>query len=121
MEAVIRSAVSDPEIGVDIQYPAGRDHLLGGSAAEIDSARSEVKLLSHCLNAAMPMRGQIKGAPYWSESPFFIHQLGVPTVYCAPGDISNCHTVHEHVEIEEYLAGIVAFAAFMARYCGISE
>jgi len=121
MEAVIYGAVNDPDIRVDIQYPAGRDHPLGGSAAEIDISLPEVKLLSRCLDNAMPERGQIKGAPYWSESPFLIHQLGIPTVYCAPGDISNCHTVHEHVEIEEYLAGIVAFAAFMARYCGIAE
>jgi len=113
--------VSDPDIRVEIQYPAGRDHPLGGSAAEIDPSRPEIALLSRCLDNAMPTRGQIKGAPYWSESPFLIHQLGIPTVYCAPGDISNCHTVHEHVEIEEYLAGIVAFAAFMARYCGIAE
>jgi len=121
MEAVIHGAVSDPDIRVDIQYPAGRDHPLGGSAAEIDPSRPEIALLSRCLDKAMPTRGQIKGAPYWSESPFLIHHLGIPTVYCAPGDISNCHTVHEHVEIEEYLAGIVAFAAFMARYCGIAE
>jgi len=121
MEAVIYGAVDDPDIRVEIQYPAGRDHPLGGSAAEIDPSRPEIALLSRCLDNAMPTRGQIKGAPYWSESPFLIHQLGIPTVYCAPGDISNCHTVHEHVEIEEYLAGIVAFAAFMARYCGIAE
>jgi len=121
MEAVIHGAVSDPDIRLDIQYPAGRDHPLGGSAAEIDPSRPEIALLSHCLDKAMPTRGQTKGAPYWSESPFLIHHLGIPTVYCAPGDISNCHTVHEHVEIEEYLAGIVAFAAFMACYCGIAE
>jgi len=121
IETVVRGAVNDPEIRVEISYPAGRDHPLGGAAAEIPPSLPEVELLAHCLHAALPLRGQIKGAPYWSESPFFIHRLGVPTVYCAPGDISNCHTVHEHVEIEEYLAGVVAFAAFMACYCGISE
>jgi hypothetical protein len=41
--------------------------------------------------------------------------LGVPTVYCAPGDIRNCHTLEERVELQEYFDGIVAFAAFLAR------
>ena len=66
-------------------------------------------------------RGEIRGAPFWSESPFFVNRLGVPAVYCAPGDIRNCHTFEEHVDVEEYFAGIVAFATFMARYCGVEK
>lgn len=121
MEAVIRGAVEDPEIRVEIAYPAGRDHALGGTAAEIASDRPEVVLLSEAVAAAMPGRGLVEGAPFWSESPFFVNRLGVPAVYCAPGDIRNCHTFEEHVDVEEYLAGIVAFASFMARYCGVID
>lgn len=121
MEAVIRGAVEDPEIRVEITYPAGRDHALGGTAAEIAADSSEVALLSEAVAAAMPGRGLIEGAPFWSESPFFVNRLGVPAVYCAPGDIRNCHTFEEHVDVEEYLAGIVAFASFMARYCGVID
>jgi len=121
MEQVIRGSITDPEIQIDVSYPAGRDHPLGGSATEIDTTLPEVHLLSHCVDEAMPDRGKIKGAPYWSEAPFFVNQLSIPTVYCASGDISNCHTFDEHVELEEYFAGIVAFAAFMARYCGTAD
>jgi len=121
MEKIVRAAVPDSEIHIDIHYPAGRDHPLGGSAAQIDPGLPEVTLLSRCINEVIPSRGQIKGAPYWSESPFFVNQLGIPTVYCAPGDISNCHTFEEYVEVQQYLTGIVAFAAFMARYCGMAD
>lgn len=121
MEAVIRGAVEDPEIRIEIAYPAGRDHALGGTAAEIASDRPEVALLSAAVAAAMPGRGLIEGAPFWSESPFFVNRLGVPAIYCAPGDIRNCHTFEEHVDVEEYLAGIVAFASFMAGYCGVID
>ncbi len=121
LEGVIRGAIKDPEISVDISYPAGRDHRVGGSAAEIDPALPEVELLSRSVDEAMAGRGAIAGAPFWSESPFFVNRLGVPAVYCAPGDIRNCHTFEERVDIEEYFAGIVAFAAFMARYCGVVE
>lgn len=121
MEQVIRGAVSDPEILIDISYPAGRDHVVGGTASEIDPTRREVDLLCRSVRDAMPGRGVIEGAPFWSESSFFVNRLGVPAVYCAPGDIRNCHTFQEHVVVEEYLAGVVAFAAFMARYCGVAD
>ncbi|MGV1759697.1 M20 family metallopeptidase [Rhizobium sp. A22-96] len=121
MEMVIRAAIADPDIKVDISYPAGRDHKVGGSAAEIDPDLPAVSMLCAAVAEAMAGRGEIQGAPFWSESPFFVNRLGIPAVYCAPGDIRNCHTFEEHVEIEEYLAGIVAFASFMARYCGVAE
>ncbi|MNT25174.1 succinyl-diaminopimelate desuccinylase [compost metagenome] len=120
IEAAVRSAVTDPEIKIEFAYPAGRDHALGGTAAEIDEARPEVGLLSASMAEALSGRGVIEGAPFWSESPFFVNRLGVPAVYCAPGDIRNCHTYEERVEVEEYLAGVVGFAAFMARYCGVT-
>lgn len=121
MEAVIRGAVTDPDIRIDISYPAGRDHPLGGTAAEIDRHAPEVAMLSKAVADAMQGRGVIEGAPFWSESPFFVNQLGTPAVYCAPGDIRNCHTYEERVDVEEYLAGIVAFASFIAKYCGVIE
>jgi len=121
MEAVIRGAVTDPDIRIDISYPAGRDHPLGGTAAEIDRHAPEVIMLSKAVADAMQGRGVIEGAPFWSESPFFVNQLGTPAVYCAPGDIRNCHTYEERVDVEEYLAGIVAFASFIAEYCGVIE
>lgn len=121
MEAVIRGAIADPEIKVEIAYPAGRDHRVGGSAAEIDPSLPAVSMLCASVAQSFAGRGAIEGAPFWSESPFFVNRLGIPAVYCAPGDIRNCHTFEEHVYIEEYLAGIVAFASFMARYCGVAE
>lgn len=121
IEDAVRSAINDPEIKVEFGYPAGRDHALGGTAAEIDEARPEVGLLSSSMAEAMNGRGIIEGAPFWSEQPFFVNRLGVQAVYCAPGDIRNCHTFEEHVDVDEYLAGVVGFAAFMARYCGVAE
>lgn len=121
MEAVIRGAVTDPDIRIEISYPAGRDHPLGGTAAEINRHGPEVAMLSKAVADAMQGRGVTEGAPFWSESPFFVNQLGTPAVYCAPGDIRNCHTYEERVDVEEYLAGIVAFASFIAEYCGVIE
>lgn len=121
LEAAIRGAIDDPAISVKIAYPAGRDHPLGGTATEIDLAHPALALLGQSIAEAMPGRGAIEGAPYWSETPFFVNRLGIPAVYCAPGDIRNCHTFEERVSVEEYLKGILAFASFIARFCGVEE
>jgi len=118
LETVIRSAVSQDGITIELSYPAGRDHEVGGSPAEIDPDLPPIGMLTRALDRAMPGRGRIEGAPYWSESPFLIEQIGCPAVYCAPGDITNCHTLEERVNVDEYVAGIVAFAIFIASYCG---
>lgn len=121
LEAVIRGAVSDPEFRIDIAYPAGRDHKLGGSATEIDLNHPALAMLGDAVGQAMPGRGGAEGAPFWSETPFFVNGLNIPAVYCAPGDIRNCHTFEERVSVEEYLAGVVAFADFMTRFCGVED
>ena len=121
LEKIIINSNKVDGIEFEFSYPAGRDHKLGGSPAEIDNSLQEISILSDAIEFALPKHGQIKGAPFWSESPFVINQINCPTVYCAPGDITNCHTFDERVDVKEYLAGIVAFASFIATYCGISE
>jgi acetylornithine deacetylase/succinyl-diaminopimelate desuccinylase-like protein len=118
LEEVIRTATPNG-IGVEIAFTAGRDHPRGGSAAGIAVDHPLVLRLSQCISAVRPDRGGIEGAPFWSEMPFLTETLGVPAVYCAPGDISICHTNFERVPLEDYHDGILAFAAFIATTCGI--
>jgi acetylornithine deacetylase/succinyl-diaminopimelate desuccinylase-like protein len=121
LEAAISRGIADTGCSFEISYPAGRDHKFGGSPTDIDRSNPAIDQLSQALDSAMPDRGVINGAPYWSEAPFLIDRLGCPTVYCAPGNIANCHTLEERVSINEYLAGITAFAEFIMRYCGVDE
>ncbi len=113
LEANVRAAQLAPDIRVAFAYPAGRDHALGGTPTETPVDSRFVKLLVEAVQGVRPDRGAIEGAPYWSESPF-LTALGASTVYFAPGDIRNCHTLEERVELAEYFDGIVAFAAFLA-------
>jgi acetylornithine deacetylase/succinyl-diaminopimelate desuccinylase-like protein len=114
METVIEKALKETEVFFSIKYPAGRDHPVGGTPYETDPDHPEIQRLSACLKTVAPDRGSIAGAPYWSEAPFLGTRLGIPTVYCAPGDIRICHTLEERVPIEEYRRAILAFAAFLA-------
>lgn len=116
LEAAVHGAPVAEGIAISFAYPAGRDHAFGGTPSEVPADLPAVGLLREAILATRGDRGRIEGAPYWSEAPFLINRLGIPTVYCAPGDISNCHTLEEHVVVQEYLDGIVAFAAFLARF-----
>lgn len=118
LEQVVRSAVSNPEISVDIQFPAGRDNRFGGTPSEVDREHPVVRKLLKAVNEAAEGRARTAGAPYWSEAPFLMN-LGIPTIYFAPGDIRNCHTLEERVNLADYASGIVALAAFIADYCGV--
>lgn len=118
LEEVIRAA-APADIGVEIAFPAGRDHPRGGSPAGIATDHPLADSLTRCIRAIRPDRGDIEGAPFWSEMPFLTESLGIPAVYCAPGDISICHTNFERVPLADYHDGILAFAAFIATTCGI--
>jgi acetylornithine deacetylase/succinyl-diaminopimelate desuccinylase-like protein len=117
-ESVVHGVEFDDGISTEIAYPAGRDHPLGGSPVEIDPDHPSAQLLAECVTNILGYGGTIGGAPYWSEAPFLVKKIGCPAVYCAPGDIAVAHTFNERVNVEEYLAGIRAFALFMLRYCG---
>ena len=117
LEAVIHEAVGYG-ISVSFEYPAGRDHALGGSPALTDPNIEPVQKLRQAISEIFPGRGEISGAPYWSEMSFLVNEIGCPAVYCAPGDISNCHTLEERVNLDEYMAGILGFALFFINYCG---
>lgn len=120
-EAVVRAVELDDAITVEIAYPAGRDHRFGGSPVEIDADHPAAIALVDCVTGTRGKPSAIGGAPYWSEAPFIVNEIGCPAVYCAPGDISVAHTFEERVNVDEYLAAIRAFALFMARYCGIKN
>lgn len=120
LEAVVRASVTDPEVRITFSYPAGRDHVIGGTATEVDPNIEAIQLLAASIKGHRADRGRILGAPFWSEAPFLV-DMCIPTVYFAPGDISCCHTLEERVPIAEYIGGIGSMADFIARYCGVAK
>ena len=113
LEDAVRWARLDPAIRLAFDYPAGRDHRFGGTPTETLTSTPFVRLLIEAVKrSAGSRRDRRRALLVGSAIPG--RALGAPTVYCAPGDIRNCHTLEERVEVQEYLDGIVAFAAFLA-------
>ena len=43
---------------------------------------------------------------------------GCPTLQYGPGELSQCHSVDEHIELEMYYDAILTYAALILEWCG---
>jgi acetylornithine deacetylase len=121
LEAVVTMAAIEAGTRAEVRYTAARDNPWGGMPAELVTEHEGVHLLTSILSELTGRSDVIRGAGYWSELGVLRDQLGIPGVYCAPGDISNCHTLEERVPIEQLVDGVRAYALFIAAYCGVTE
>lgn len=118
LENVLKIAALNHNIESEIKYTVPKDHKYGCRAAEISSDLEPVKILTNAVKEITGKKEIIKGAPYYSEGAFLIHDLGIPSVYCAAGDIANCHTFNERVNVEEFINSIKVFIIMILEYCG---
>lgn len=118
LDGITRRVAINEGVQIEIDYTASRDHAFGGNPAETNPDHPGVTALADSIHSVIGNTDVIDGAPYWSEMSF-LNNLGIPTVYCAPGDITNCHTFQEHVVVQDFLDGIEIFVRFIARYCGL--
>jgi acetylornithine deacetylase len=120
LDGIVQRLAINEGVVIDIEYTASRDHSYGGSPTETDIAHPGLTSLCDAVRSVTGDSKAIEGAPYWSEMSF-LNGLDIPTVYCAPGDISNCHTFHERVSVQQLLDGVEIFVRFTAQYCGFEE
>lgn len=118
LERVVRDAATADGITVSVTFPGGRDHAVGGLPSETPADSDAIRLLQSALERVRPGSGAIEGSPYWAEMSFLTDRLGIPCVYCAPGDIANAHTHEERVPVDELVDGVRALAVFTADHCG---
>jgi acetylornithine deacetylase len=118
VERAVGRGVEGSGVRAQVRWPAGRDHSVGGLPAEVDPAAPAIRALQAAVRAVRPGAGGIRGATFWAEMSF-LQALGIPCVYWAPGDIANCHTAEEHVEVGQFLDAIAALSGFVAGHCGI--
>lgn len=110
----------DHGVECTVAFSAPRDHRVGGTPDEIGADDPGVRALASSIKAVTGHEARIDGAPYWSEKPF-LRDLGIPSVYFAPGDISNCHTPFERLGIDELVTATRTLAHFIAEWCETTD
>lgn len=118
LEDVVQGAIGAPDISATVTFPAARDHPVGGLPSETAAADGAVERLQAALRQVRPGAGELEGAPFWAEMSF-LERLGIPCVYCAPGDIGSAHTSEERVPVDEFVDAARALALFTAHHCGV--
>ncbi len=107
-------------VEVSVEFTAPRDHDVGGTPDEIDVEHPAAVSLGESIRVITGSEPRIEAAPYWSEKPF-LAAIGVPGVYFAPGDISDCHTPFERLRVDELISATRVLTHFVARWCGVTE
>jgi len=120
IRSIASAAAQHHSVGCTVDFSAPRDHPLGGTPDEIAADHPGVAVLASAIADTTGQAARIEGAPYWSEKPF-LRDLGIPGVYFAPGDISNCHTPFERVAVDELITATRTLACFIGDWCGATD
>lgn len=120
IEAVASAVAERHGVQATVAFTAPRDHAVGGTPDECPVDHPGVQTLAASIAATTGTEARIEAAPYWSEKPF-LAALGVPGVYFAPGDISDCHTPFERLAVDELVSATRTLAHFIVEWCGVEE
>lgn len=120
IRSIAVEAAAASNVDCVVEFNAARDHRVGGTPDEIAAGHPGVRALAGSIEAVTGEPARIDGAPYWSEKSF-LRDLGIPSVYFAPGDISNCHTPFERLDIDELVTATRTLAHFIAGWCETTD
>ncbi len=120
IRSIAASVAKAEGVDCEVEFNAARDHPVGGTPDEVSTEHSGVRVLAGSIEAVTGEPARIDGAPFWSEKSF-LRDLGIPSVYFAPGDISNCHTPFERLSIDELVTATRTLAHFIAEWCEITD
>jgi len=82
LEGIVQLLAMNEGFRVEIAFTAGRDSAFGGRPAEVATDLEPIRCLERAMEEATGRAAVVAGAPFWSESSFFVHELGIPAVYC---------------------------------------
>lgn len=119
IEATIADAHTDARVKVRTSYPSRRDHEIGGTPFVLDPSTDAVRRTQDVVRRHRPEAGNIGGLVGWSEAPFYLRDLHLPTVYLGAGPVVDCHTPRENVPKADYLSLVDCYVELIAEYCGL--
>ena len=120
LKDILKFAAINHSIKTELEFTLPKDHRYGGRPAEIPENLEPVIILKNAVEEITGNKEIIKGSPYWSETSILILDLNIPSVYCAAGDITNCHTYYERVNVKEFINSIKVFTNMIIDFCGVS-
>lgn len=86
-----------------------------------DSTRQSPQIpLAVAMSGSLRERGEsgdVIPGPFACDARHLVNQGGIPSVIFGPGTIAQAHKPDEHIEVDEFLAGIEHLIAFIGTWC----
>jgi len=73
----------------------------GCKAVAISPDEEIVKLSSSAYKKEVGSDPELTFLPYWTETDFFVNELGIPTIIFGPGEAEKAHSISECVSIDQ--------------------
>jgi len=87
-----------------------------GGAFEVDQTAPIVSAFADSFREVMGKDVEIAGSPAGCDARIWQNVAGCPTIHYGPGRLSECHSVDEYVETQQYLDAILIYACLILRW-----
>lgn len=88
-----------------------------GGGFEMDLDHTFVNTFKESYRELNGYNLEIVGSPAGCDSRIWENIAKCPTLQFGPGELSQCHAVNEHIQIEEYFKAILNYANLILRWC----
>ena len=89
-----------------------------GNAFEMDLDHPFTQAFRASWAASHGREVPVVGSPAGCDSRTWRNIAGCPTLQYGPGELSQCHSVDEHIELDMYYDAILTYAALILEWCG---
>jgi acetylornithine deacetylase len=87
-----------------------------GGAFEMETGHEFVKTASLCVESVKGAAPALYGSPAGNDARLLRNIGGMPTVVMGPGQMAQCHSIDEYVEVKDFLAYIEIYARLILEW-----
>lgn len=112
-EVVMAASAADPWMR---DHPPKLTMYQAGGAFEMDADHIFVKTFREVYREVYDAPVRIVGSPAGCDSRIWRNIAGCPTIQFGPGNLEQCHSPNEYVEIDAYLETILIYAKLILNW-----
>ncbi|MDR1137471.1 MAG: ArgE/DapE family deacylase [Synergistaceae bacterium] len=113
-DAIMTRAAGDEWLRV---HPPKIEIYHAGGAFEMETGHEFVKTASLCVESVKGAAPALYGSPAGNDARLLRNIGGMPTVVMGPGQMAQCHSIDEYVEVKDFLAFIEIYAQLILEWC----
>ena len=98
-----------------VENPVKIKILQQGNSFELSNGSEFINNAIEAFTEAVNIKPTITGSAAGNDARLISNILKIPTIILGPGKIENCHTIDEHIELEDYFNYILIYADLILK------